>query len=213
MSENKIFFSRHLAVFSSIVVIFLLGVFLGQLIAKNNIEAFTKTQEQIKLMLLKIDLNSQLSVDYVCNVSLSDLNEPRTELSKQLDILEKELKKDDQNLLNMKQEYSILSIKHWLFMKKISDECNRNMTLILFFYSNKENVNQDSKNQGVVLDYFYDKNKEKHEIYIYALDYDLDNSAIMTLKNVFKIQSTPTLVINDVKMTGFQWADNLDNIV
>jgi len=209
MEKDKINFSKHLAVIVSVALIFLLGIIFGYFLTNKNLKEFKRTQEELKNEFLNMELENMLISEFPCNIPVEEIGSKRSELGKRLDSLEKSLGKNSEDLIALKQEYSSLSIKQWVFINQLEKKCKRNITMILFFYSNKDNT-EESENQGLILDYFYEKHRDN--VMIFALDFDLDNVGIKILKNVFNVTKTPTLIVNNIKVEGLTSNEMLERL-
>ena len=131
-----------------------------------------------------------------------------TFLGFKLTLLEKEMDKDDPELIGLKTQYTLLSIRQWLLLERVEEMCGDTPVTILFFYSNEDNREMNEE-QGYILDYIYDKYSEL--VVIYAFDYDLDTPALNTLKTLYAVEDTPTLIIESEKFEGFQSTYTIEN--
>jgi hypothetical protein len=100
--------------------------------------------------------------------------------------------KDNQQVINLKEYYHLLEIRHWLFLKKAKETCNSDNELILFFYSNKGDCSM-CEEQGNVLTYMHSKYPE---ISIYSFDANIENPAIQTMRSLYGASELPVLVVN-----------------
>ena len=82
----------------------------------------------------------------------------------------------------------------------------------MFFYSNADKNLAESEKQGYVLDSLrnrYGTGKLK----TYSLDIDLDLDIIHTLVELYKIESTPALVMDGKKYIGFRSIEEIQKIL
>jgi hypothetical protein len=105
--------------------------------------------------------------------------------------MENRLGEDDRNVLDLKEYYSLLELRHWLFMQKTRKECNQTSVPILFFYTNEEDC-KDCKEQGFILTWV---RRNYADVYIYSFDYTIENAALDTVKRLYGIEGTPAVVI------------------
>ncbi len=110
----------------------------------------------------------------------------------------------------MKQDYSLLSIRQWLLVKQFKEKCNKDINIILFFYSNKVNVSE-SESQGYVLDYLYEKRPD--DVVIYAFDMEDDNPALNTIKVIYGVKQVPSVVINERLFQEFQPKERIERLL
>ena len=201
---------KYAAAFSITTLIFLIGLIIGQLIAETRLKEFTLFSRSLRTSLLSISTQEELATEYLCKTDVFKLTEEKAKLGRNLAILEKKLGKKDPIVLELKKEYSLLSIRQWLLVKKFKEECNKNLIIILFFYSNERNASL-SEAQGYVLDFLYQKYPEK--IVIYAFDVDLDLKIIDLLEEIFEIKQVPSLVINGKTYYGLKTRSEIEKII
>jgi len=208
---KKINKTRYLAVFSIVTFIFLGGVILGQIISENKVSEIVKTQKELRTYLLSLDLQTVLASEYICDIDIFELTEEKTNLGQEIEFLEEKLGKDNSDIIGLKQEYSLLSIRQWLLLERAKKECNKKLITIIFFYSNKENASI-SESQGYILDYLYKEKYPKHLV-IYALDVNIDDPALNTLKTIYGVTRAPSVVIDGKLYDGFIEKDELESII
>jgi hypothetical protein len=201
MKRRKIEAKRHLKTFLSVLFIFALGFFLGNILTGIIVEDFTQEQQDISNYILSLDLQMRLSEENICDIDIFEITSEKVRLGNRLTMLENEMDEDNPELIGLKTQYTLLSIRQWLLVEKVKEQCGNGLTVILFFYSNEDNksINQ---HQGYVLDYIYEKYSDL--VVTYAFDYDLDTPALTTLKELYEIDGTPTLIVDGEKFEGFQ---------
>jgi hypothetical protein len=113
-----------------------------------------------------------------------------------------------QEVQYLKKYYSLLQIKDYLLMKKISERCKVKSAFILYFYTTAENCSECER-QGLVLSAMRDKYPE---LRVYSFDFSTDLSAVKAMLNIYKIEDTklPALVIDDNLVTGFYSIEDLE---
>jgi hypothetical protein len=130
----------------------------------------------------------------------SEITSELYQIGARLDFMESEMGQDNRQVLGLKEYYHLLEIRHWLFLKKAKEECNRDYNLILYFYSNKGDCPK-CQDQGNVLTYLH---RKYPRLNIYSFDVNIDNPALKTIKSLYDIKGTPPiLVINDQTYSGF----------
>jgi len=106
---------------------------------------------------------------------------------------------------DLRREFFIFKIRAYTLTKDLDDSCGKSYDVILFFYDTKDN--QDSINQGYVLDDIVKKNKE---IAVFSIDKDFNDSAVSTLVDYYNVTIAPTVVVNyDNKFDGYNSAAKL----
>jgi hypothetical protein len=198
---------KYLSVFLITFLLFLAVFLLAQRISSETSQDLVKHQKQISNYLLSLNLQTEIAKENICNVDILKLTEDKARLGKELDVIEKNLGSDNDDVKNMKLDYTLLSIRQWLLIKQFKKECNSKLNIILFFYSNK--ISKDkSEAQGYVLDYIYRKYSDK--VLIYAFDSDIDTPALNAIKNIYNISSTPSLVINERVFEGLLNSEQIE---
>jgi len=146
-----------------------------------------------------MELQYNLLADDPCNaVSTPYLVDELSLLNSRLSYLEQLYGKKDSELIQLKQYYSILQIRHWMLFKKAQGSCNQTNDLVLYFYSNEGC--DDCEVQGSVLSAF--RKKYPDDVKVYAFDMDLQDPALITLKDMYGVAIAPTIIYNDVAFPG-----------
>ena len=111
---------------------------------------------------------------------------------------------------DLKKKYTSLLIRNWLFFKEFKENCNSNMTIILYFYSNK--YCNDCNQQGSVLTYMQ---RKYPSIKVISLDSDLDMNVMKLMKRLYDIKNVtkPVLIINEKKYEGLKSRSDLEKIL
>lgn len=193
--------SKYAAAFSITALVFILGMFVGQFVGNDKIDRITEIEGKARLNLLGLNVQSNLIKQQLCTSDLFSLTEDRSRIGREVDALEKIFGTENPLVLNLKEEYILLSINQMLLVQEYRQRCNEDFNTIIFFYSNAHNK-AEAENQGYVLDYIY--GNYNSTVAIYAVDADISNVAVQTLKDIYNITYYPSLVINDQKYEGLQ---------
>lgn len=207
---RKISWNRYFSVFLLTLFIFIIGFLIAQRISSRTSVQVTETQKELRNYILSLNLQSEIASEYICKVDVFQLTKEKSELGKRIDVLEKNLGKDHEIVEDLKQDYSLLSLRQWLLVKKVKEECDRSINIIIFFYSNKLN-SSESESQGYVLDYIYEKYPDG--VVIYAFDIDEENPALKTLKDIYEVKTSPSVIFNDRLLIGFQSKEKLSSLI
>jgi hypothetical protein len=109
------------------------------------------------------------------------------------------------DVISLKKSYSLLEIKDYLLMKKITERCGQKPIFILYFYNN-DNC-EDCTKQGYVLTSL---REEYPNLRVYSFDYNLDLGAIKSMISIYKVPNkVPALVINGKVYSGFQSVEDI----
>jgi len=115
---------------------------------------------------------------------------------------------DYNEYINTKKKYSRLLIGYWLLAKKLKSSCKLNANTIVYFFSKDCSRCDD---QSFILTYL--KNKLGDRVLIFALDADLDEPSVQTLKTYYNITKYPSLIINENLYEGFQPKERIEALL
>ncbi|MBT4334738.1 thioredoxin family protein [archaeon] len=199
--ERKITKKYYFMAFIMTTLIFSVSFLLGWQI--NNItyaDSFDQLSD-IKTGLLRYDLQYKMLGEYPCKFIQTGLlvNNEFEETRLKINRLEKELGNQDSRVLHLKEYYSLLQLSDWIYYRDINEQCSNKYDIILYFYSNDIDSCPSCEQQGFVLDYVYATNED---IRVYSFDYDLDLIELDMLKEMYSINSIPSVVVNGNRMIG-----------
>lgn len=209
--SNNIDWKKYLIVFFITVGLFLTAYYLSEYFGNRKINQLKLIQDQIAINILSSETEFSLLSELSCkNISSSVLSDQLNELGDKLEWGQKNLGTVEE-VLSLKKYYSLLEIKDYLLMKKISARCGTKAAFILYFYTTAENCSE-CEQQGLVLS---DLRAKYPELRVYSFDYSIDLSAVKAMLQIFKIEDTklPALVIDDDVITGFRGIEELEPII
>ena len=198
--NNNIDWKKYLIVLLITASLFLSATYLSNYFSEKKINELKSIQENVAINILSSETQYSLLQESSCkNVSGSLLSEELGELGQKLEWSQKNLG-DTQQVSYLKKYYSLLEIKDYLLMKKISH-----------FYTTANTCNNCDK-EGMVLSSLHDKYPE---LRVYSFDYSIDLSAVKAMLQIYKIKDTklPALVLSDELLTGFHGVDELDALL
>jgi len=203
---------KYFFVFVITAAIFGTAVYLNFLFNERRLAEIQSIQARLSTDILSLetqfDLLGEISCSDIKDNSLlsSELND----LSERLSFTEEQLGSNNSQVIQLKQQYSLLEIKDYLLMKKVTEKCQTKPVFILYFYSNTGDC-EDCGTEGDVLTYFRTKYPQ---LRVYAFDYHLDLSALRTLISINKLENRlPALVINGKAYYGFQDREAIEKIL
>ena len=205
---NKI---RYFVVFVITTLVFLVGIWVGQLIADFRFGSIDETQNDLRTQTATLETQYLLVSQNPCILLESDkLATELYEMGTKLVNMEENYGKNSKDVKNLKEYYSLLELKHWLFLEQIKNKCEQNnFTSVLYFYSNLDDCEKCSE-QGYVLTYL----REKYpNLKVYSFDVNIENPALEWIKDVYNISEVPSLVIDNKKHVGFMNEDNLKEFI
>lgn len=212
MGQNNFDSKKYIIVFFITVFLFITASYLSNYFNNKKIGELKTIQDKISIDILSSETQFSLLSELSCkNISTSSV------FSNELGDLGRKLEWGQDNLNNkeeltyLRKYYSILQIKDYLLMKKITARCNTPSAFILYFYTTLENCSECEK-QSLVLSKLRDLYPE---LKVYSFDYSIDLSAVKSIINIYKIKDTqlPALVVGDEVFTGFKDRDELESIL
>lgn len=179
--------------------IFLAGIWVGNYIASAKVEKITFLQENLNVDTAALSLQMELLGTDICSMNIFDLTERKFEIGQDISNLEGQVGYENENVINLKNKYSLYSIQQYLLIKKQQVECGSEVSSILFFYDN-QNEERASRTQGYILDYVYKMHGDR--VAIFSFDVRIENPAVDTLIDMYKVTDAPTVIIGGEKYEG-----------
>ncbi len=192
-------------------------VFLGALatsnrFSENRIKEIKSIEDKISLDLLSSETQFALLRESSCKAidHSTAFSEELSSLAAKLSYMEENLGDSNADVTSLKKYYSLLQIKDYLLVAQVKEKCGTKPITVIYFYSNKGDC-EDCKKEGYVLT----KLREEYpELRIYSFDYNLDLSAVKTMKSIQGVQNKlPALVIWDEPYYGFKTAEDIEKII
>lgn len=217
MKRKKLSKQRSFSVLVLTVVIFSLGILIGNLTTNEKVDDVVKLTEQLQTQTLSTEVQYDILQENICNSDSSlFITDELIQLAEKLDYMENQLGWDDPRIIKLKEQYFIVEAKHWLLAKKRIETCldgppTMNESVALYFYSNKGDCPK-CQQQGAVISYL-------HQLYsgmkVYSFDATSKTPAVTTIKRIYglDIQNLPALIINDELVQGFIDADEFIGVV
>jgi hypothetical protein len=194
------------------VVIFVMGLLLGLVIEGKRVEYVEQAGR-----LQKLDFESlQLQLLYLSSIDERDgcpafssaLSMHIKETEKTRERLEGYVQEGtaySEELSLLKREYVISQLNYWILSKRTKGVCETDFVTVLYFYSKDCS---DCENQGFVLDYL--KRLFGDRLLIFALDREFTyEPMIQVLTAAYNVSESPTIVVEDEVLNGFQTKDQL----
>ncbi len=151
--------------------------------------------DQIAVDILSSETQFSLLEESSCqDLGTSVLSTEINALASKLSYAEENLGSNNLEVVGLKRYYSLLQIKDYLLMKKISEKCGTKPVVVLYFYSNAGDCPLCERT-GYILTYL---REQYPDLRVYSFDYHLDLSALRTLVSMFKIENKlPALIVNE----------------
>jgi hypothetical protein len=191
-NRKKMDWSKHTAVFIITVLIFFTGILLGSYINTNKLISLNDLSEELRISAMSSEVEFAILSENPCKVTdYGFLSNELNDLSGKVEFMENQLGRNNPEVLKLKNFYSIVQLRHYLLMTKLTEECSLNVTNIIYFYSNEGDCETCSE-QGFILSYL----RYNYPINIYSIDLNSQNNAVRALKEIYDIESAPSLVID-----------------
>lgn len=205
---------KYVLAFIISAAIFATAFYAAAKLNSGRIADIRAMEESISIDLLSTETQFELLGNLDCNTITSNpvLSSELDSLAQRLSFTENNLGTDNPEVIRLKKQYSLLEIKDYLLMGKISQKCHTKPVFILYFYSNTGDC-ADCARTGEVLTYM---SQIYADLRVYAFDYNLDLSALQTLISLRKIEgkNLPAFVINDrAPVYGFKTFDDMQVLI
>ncbi len=167
-------------------------------------------EDQLSIDTLSLDTQFSLLEAAPCDstASSTDLTGELTDLGDRLSYAESQLGATNQQVVRLKQQYSLLEIRDYLVTKQLAAACGTHPVTVLYFYSNAGDCS-DCNKAGYALSYL---RTTYPNLRVYSFDYHLDLSALKTLLTISKVNGSglPSFIINGKSYSGFTTLADLE---
>ncbi len=199
---------KYLFAFLITAVIFGTALYFNNYFNNKRIQEIQTIQDSISTDILSSETQFSLLSDLSCkDVNNSMLSDELNNLAGKIEYSEQNIGSDNAQIIQLKKFYSLLEIKDYLLMKKVSEQCGKKFVSILYFYSDSTNC-PDCQKTADVLTYLRQKYPQ---IRVYSFDYNLDLSAIKTMISLFKVgNELPAVVVGDDVLNGFTEKNSME---
>ena len=189
------------------------GVFTGFSINKERLSAvevdLTDTAKGIENFQLQFLFLNTLGEESACPLlqdSLKTINKQAYEIGRKLT----ENNPDNGEITDynyfqdLTERYSRVLTSYWLLSTKMKDTCHSKEKTVIFFIE-KDSCNKQNPNmcdaQGFVLDNV--KRTYGDSLLVFTLHTDVKEPSVKALKDYYKVEKYPTLIIDGTKYDGF----------
>lgn len=191
------------------LAIFGTAVLFSRYITNQKLSSLKETQDSIALDIMSSETQFSLLSELSCReVGQKTLSQELNSIAEKVEYSEKNINNKEE-VSRLKKYYTLLQIKDFLLVRKITERCNKKMTSIIYVYTTADNCSECTR-QGYVLTTLRQKYPD---LRVYSFDYNVDVSALKALVGLYKIEDTklPAIIINDEKVyTGFQSLEDIE---
>ena len=202
---------KYLYSFAITATIFATALILSNYFGGKKMEDIRNIQDKISIDILSSETQFSLLEESSCrDIGSGTLSTELGTLEEKLSYTEHQRGVDDAEVKTLKRYYSLLEIKDYLLMNKISEKCKKTPLSIIYFYSTDETCD-DCEREGYVLTHL----RETYpDLRVYSFDYNIDLSAVKTLISINKVKNAlPAIVIKDKVYYGFQSVEDLEKVM
>lgn len=201
-----------LVAFAITAFIFGTGFWTASVINQLRINDIEDIQERIALDTLSVETQFELLGELACAdvAENSVLSGELNSLADRLAYTEGTLGKNNAEVIRLKRQYSLLEIKDYLLMQKVSAKCGLKPVFILYFYSNAGDC-PGCEAAGNVLSYL----RETYtNLRVYSFDYQLDLGALKTLITINKVKpDLPAMIVDGKLHYGLTDLESIEKIL
>ncbi len=203
---------KYIFTFLITVLIFGTAIFASDILNKRKVNEVREIEDHLALDILSSETQFSLLEETSCkDIKNTFLSKELGTLSEKLSYTETQSGFNGEDVDNLKRYYSLLQIKDYLLMKRITEKCAISPTFILYFYSTDPVECEECLKTGYVLTALQEKYPD---VRIYSFDYNLDLEAIKTLLSIYKVEyALPALIINGDPYYGFRTLEDLESTV
>lgn len=197
------------AVLALLITLAIIGsvVYAINYLDRKRVAQLNELQTELATDTLSIETQFALLEEAPCSALTegNTLSQEMTELGDRLSFAEGQLGTDNEQVIELKKQYTLLEIRDYLLTKRLIETCDVDPTVVLYFYSNKPGECDDCARASYALSYLHGENPE---LRVYSFDYNLDLGALKTLIAVEKVEPRfPAFVIDGEQVYGFEDVD------
>src|SRR3990167_10714757 len=127
---------KYLFSFIITAIIFATAIYLSNYFSQKKLDEIRNIQDKISIDILSSETQFSLLEESLCkDLGTGTLSTELGELENKLSYTENERGVNDPEVETLKRYYSLLEIKDYLLMNKISDKCKKTPLSIIYFYS------------------------------------------------------------------------------
>ncbi|HEY0010618.1 MAG TPA: hypothetical protein VGB97_01740 [Candidatus Paceibacterota bacterium] len=174
---------------------------------RKRVAQLSDLQTRLATDTLSIETQFALLEETSCeNLSETNtLSSEMTNLGERLAFAEGQLGSDNEQVVQLKKQYTLIQIRDYILTKRLAEACNLDPVVALYFYSNEPGACEDCDRASYALSYLHETNPA---LRVYSFDYNLELGALKTLIAVEKVEPRfPAFVIGDERVYGFEEVD------
>jgi hypothetical protein len=210
---RKISIGLYAGAFLLSLLIFLSGIYVGQLIDESSMKTISSEVQDVsqKVASVQLLLLMEANSSAFCPVYSSELDAIDDEVERvgyKLTYLEEDRQMNDPDL---KKQYFVLQAESYLLSKKVREICDDKSVLLINFYSNEDCEN--CKAQGNEILKARDELSGKVNLKLFSFDGDLGSPVADAFARQYNVSSYPTIVIDGKAYPGYMTATEIEKLV
>jgi hypothetical protein len=203
MVKRNISWTKYLAVFAITSLVFLIGLLIGSYMTGLKLQQVQDLEQSLRMDTMAMELQYLFLSQEPCETDTGLITDELYQIGERLDYMENSLGADNAQVQSLKKYYSLLEIRHWLFLKTITERCESDLKFVLYFYSADEKDCPRCVEQGYALTFL---RKEYPNIRTYSFDVEISNPALDIVKKTYIRDYTnlPILIVGNHTYNGFK---------
>ncbi len=201
---------KYFIVFIITLSLFGVALYSSSYFDSHRLAELKSIQDKISLDIMSSETEFSILEELSCKDASTSLLTPRlNELESKIQYSEQNIGINNPEVITLKRYYTILQIKDYLLMKRISTRCKLSTAFILYVYSPTACV--DCAKEALVLNSL----REKYpHLQVYSFDYSVESSAMKALIQTYKVPEVfPAFVINGKVYSGFKTVEDIEKLI
>ena len=204
-------------IISLVITVLLIGtiVYAINYLNQQRVAELKTIEDQLSTDTLSVETQYSLlenapCEDFTTGSSTEDtrLSQEVSDIGDKLSYTENKLGSKDPQVIQLKNQYTLLEIRDYLLTQQLAKTCNLHPTIVLYFYTNTDECKDVCDRAGYALSYL-------HQTYpalrVYSFDYNLNLGALKTLEDIEKVHTPfPAFIISHKQYNGFTTVDDFE---
>ena len=211
MPPRDINSKKYLYSFAITAIIFATAIYVSNYFGQKKLDEIRNIQDKISIDILSSETQFSLLEEASCkDFGTGTLSIELGNLEDKLTYTESQRGHEDPEVVTLKKYYSLLEIKDYLLMNKISQKCKKTPLSVIYFYGADDSC-KTCEREGYVLTHL----REIYpELRVYSFDYNIGLSAVKTLISINKVKDElPAIVVKDNTYYGFQSVEDMEKAI
>ena len=208
MVERTLSKQKYIVAFFISLGVFILGMVLGLFIESERLDYVIFSDQEQRLDLQSLQLHYQFSDQFTeqknCEALLKTFDTNLLNLERTRERIENYGKDASVNAREfdiLKREYVLAQVNYWLLYSRSKKVCDLEAATVLYFFADEEHCDT-CEEQAIVLTWL--KHKLDVKLLNFVFDGEYETEPLITLlKEVYHVETYPSLVINGKTFTGF----------